>query len=328
MRVCALVDRVPESARDELRVTRLRRQAEQCGGDLRVEHRRRHGPARLQQHLEVLPRGVQDLELAAVGKHCEQRPEIEARQRVDEIAVGIARDLHQAQLRAVGALAHEFGVHREARCALQPEYGSVQLPWGRHQRGVAHASGNLRVESRHPRRRVRDVQQFLRIFLDIVLWRRGPQDLPVSGLLLGLTVAAYVAVSAAQLALLGETAATWLFFVIVDPLLLAAWTWLVLRIYGRTERFTQTATAVFGASALLGFLVYLPIQVLLTAMEAGPESGLAQLLALALVVVFALVTGRILKLATETNMITGVAIALTYFLLVNLLVGLLRGPVT
>ena len=88
------------------------------------------------------------------------------------------------------------------------------------------------------------------------------------------------------------------------------------------------ATAVFGASALLGFLVYLPIQVLLTAMEAGPESGLAQLLALALVVVFALVTGRILKLATETNMVTGVAIALTYFLLVNLLVGLLRGPVT
>ena len=43
-------------------------------------------------------------------------------------------------------------------------------------------------------------------------------------------------------------------------------------------------------------------------------------------VAFALVTGRILKLATETNMVTGIAIALTYFLLVNLLVGLLRGP--
>lgn len=170
------------------------------------------------------------------------------------------------------------------------------------------------------------MQQFLRIFLDIVLWRRGPQDLPVSGLLLGLTVTAYVAVSAVQLALLGETAATWLFFVIVDPLLLLAWIWLVLRIYGRMERFSQTATAVFGTSALLGFIVYLPVQVLLNAIDAGPESGLAQLLALALVVVFALVTGRILKLATETNMITGVAIALTYFLLVNLLVGLLRGP--
>lgn len=169
------------------------------------------------------------------------------------------------------------------------------------------------------------MQQFLRIFLDIVLWRRGPQDLPVSGLLLGLTVAAYVVVSAAQLALLGETPATWLFFVIVDPVLLAAWTWLVLRIYGRTERFAQTATAVFGTSALLGLAVYLPIQFLLSALGADAESGLAQILALLLVVAFALVTGRILKLATETNMVTGIAIALTYFLLVNLLVGLMRG---
>jgi hypothetical protein len=169
------------------------------------------------------------------------------------------------------------------------------------------------------------VQQFLRIFLDIVLWRRGPQDLPVSGLLLALAVAAYVAASAAQLALLCETPATWLFFVVVDPLLLAAWTWLVLRIYGRTERFPQTATAVFGTSALLGVVVYLPIQFLLSALGADAESGLAQILALLLVVAFALVTGRILKLATETNMITGIAIALTYFLLVNLLVGLLRG---
>jgi ABC-type nitrate/sulfonate/bicarbonate transport system ATPase subunit len=70
-----------------------------------------------------------------------------------------------------------------------------------------------------------------------------------------------------------------------------------------------------GASALLGFLVYLPVQVLLTAMDAGPDSGLAQLLALVLVVVFALVTGRILKLATETNMLTGVAIADTALVL-------------
>ena len=167
------------------------------------------------------------------------------------------------------------------------------------------------------------MQQFLRIFLDIVLWRRGPQDLPVSGLLLALTAAAYVAVSVAQLALLGESPATWLFFVLVDPLLLAAWTWLVLRIYGRTERFPQTATAVFGTSALLGVRrCTCRSRSCSPRVGAGPDSGLAQVLALLLVVAFALVTGRILKLATETNLITGIAIALTYFLLVNLLVGL------
>jgi hypothetical protein len=45
-----------------------------------------------------------------------------------------------------------------------------------------------------------------------------------------------------------------------------------------------------------------------------------------LVVVFALVTGRIIKLATDSNLFTGIAVALTYFLLINYLVGVLRGP--
>jgi len=175
---------------------------------------------------------------------------------------------------------------------------------------------------------VAQVQQFLRICLDIVLWRRGPQDLPASSLLLAIAVAAYIAVSAVQLALLGETAATWFFFVVVDPLLLAAWVWLVLRLYGRKERFLQTAAAVFGTGAVLGIGLYLPLQLIITGLGYEPTSGLAQAFALLLVVVFALVTGRIIKLATESNLFTGIAVSLTYFLLINYLVGVLRGPGT
>ena len=170
------------------------------------------------------------------------------------------------------------------------------------------------------------VQQFLRICLDIVLWRRGPQDLPASGLLLAIAVALYVAVSAVQLALLGESAATWLFFIVVDPLLLGAWLWLVLRLYGRPERFLQAASAVFGTGALLGIGLYLPLQLVITGLGYEPASGLAQLFALLLVATFALVTGRIIKLATDSNLFTGIAVSLTYFLVVNYLVGLLRGP--
>jgi hypothetical protein len=170
------------------------------------------------------------------------------------------------------------------------------------------------------------VQQFFRIFLDIVLWRRGPQDLPVSQLLLALAVAGYVLVSIVQLALMRESAATWLFFVVVDPLLLFAWTWLVLRIFGRTERFQQTATSIFGASATLGIVMYLPLQVLLMAAGQDVTSVPSQVVALLLVVAFALVTGRILKIATDTNLFTGIAVSLTYFMVVNLLVGVLRGP--
>ena len=172
------------------------------------------------------------------------------------------------------------------------------------------------------------VQQFLRICLDIVLWRRGPQDLPASSLLLAIAVATYVAVSAVQLALLGETAATWFFFLVIDPLLLGGWLWLVLRLHGHAERFLQTAAAVFGTGAVLGLALYLPLQLIITGLGYDPTSGLAQFFALVLVVVFALVTGRIIKLATDSNLFTGIAVSLTYFLLINYLVGVLRGPGT
>jgi hypothetical protein len=169
------------------------------------------------------------------------------------------------------------------------------------------------------------VQQFLRIFLDIVLWRRGPQDLPASSLLLGVSAAAYVAVSAVQLALLRESAATWLFFVVVDPLLLGSWVWLVLRLFGHAERFLQAASAMFGAGAVLGLGLYLPLQLVVSGLGQPPASGIAQVFALLIVVTFALVAGRIIKLATESNLFTGIAVALTYFLVIDFLVGALRG---
>jgi hypothetical protein len=169
------------------------------------------------------------------------------------------------------------------------------------------------------------VLQFLKVFLDIVLWRRGPQDLPASPLLLALVTAAYVAVSAVQLLMLHEAGPTWFVFVVVDPVLLICGTWLLLRLFQHPERFLQTATAVLGTGALLGLAVYLPLQWILDAAGATPESTLAGIAALALVVMFALVTGRILQLAMDASLFTGVAISLTYFLLINLLLGLAGG---
>ena len=49
------------------------------------------------------------------------------------------------------------------------------------------------------------------------------------------------------------------------------------------------------------------------------------LIALGMVVIFALVTGRIVKLATDSNLFTGVTLSLTYFLLINLLLHLASG---
>ncbi len=82
----------------------------------------------------------------------------------------------------------------------------------------------------------------------------------------------------------------------------------------------------FGTGAVLGVGLYLPLQLIVTGLGQDPSSSLAQLFALLLVVAFALVTGRIIKLATDSNLFTGIAVALTYFLVINFLVGVLRGP--
>jgi hypothetical protein len=193
------------------------------------------------------------------------------------------------------------------------------------QLGFAHRTGDLRVESPFLRPPRRIVLQFLTVFLDIVLWRRGPQDLPASPLLLGVSAAAYVVVSALQLSLLDEPAGAWFVFVVLDPLLLTAGVWLLLRLFNRRERFLQTSTAVLGTGAVLGVVLFLPTQWLLSSLDLAPESPVAGFVALSLVVVFALVTGRILKLATDSNLFTGVALSLTYFLLINLLLELAAG---
>jgi hypothetical protein len=119
------------------------------------------------------------------------------------------------------------------------------------------------------------VLHFLKAFLDIVLWRRGPQDLPASRLLLWLTAAAYVAVSVMQLTLLEEPAAAWVVFVVLDPVLLTLGVYLLLKLFGKTDRFLQTATAVLGTGVVLGLGMFLPVQWLLIEAGATPESTVA-----------------------------------------------------
>lgn len=162
---------------------------------------------------------------------------------------------------------------------------------------------------------------FLKVFLDIVLWRRGPQDLPASLLLLSLAGLAYAVVSVVQLLWIEGPAAAWLVFVVLDPLLLTGGTWLLLAFFGKRARFLQTATAVLGSGAVLGAALFLPVQWLLGAFDVQPGSTVAGVAALALVVAFAVVVGRILKLATDSSLVTGIALALVYFLLINLLLG-------
>jgi hypothetical protein len=96
------------------------------------------------------------------------------------------------------------------------------------------------------------MQEIVRLFAQILLLRRGPQDLPASRLLLALTLAAYVAVnllvSGALPALKNWPGPAQL---LVDTAFTLLWYVALLQLAGRRERILQTVTAMFGFQILL-----------------------------------------------------------------------------
>ena len=94
------------------------------------------------------------------------------------------------------------------------------------------------------------MREIIRLFAQIALLRRGPQDLPASPLLLTLTLTAYLAVSFLLSAVLPPMEG-WRGPLVVDALFTLAWYAVLLRAVGRPERILQTATAVFGLQAVL-----------------------------------------------------------------------------
>jgi len=97
--------------------------------------------------------------------------------------------------------------------------------------------------------------ELLRLFTQIALLRRGPQDIPASPVLLGLTVLGYFAVNALVSLVLPPIPGAWLPQLGVEMLFMLAWYALLLRVAKRPERFLQTATAMFGYQLVLSPLL-------------------------------------------------------------------------
>lgn len=98
------------------------------------------------------------------------------------------------------------------------------------------------------------MSQLLRLFTQIALLRRGPQDLPASELLLVITVLGYLAVNALLASLLPSDEG-WQGPLLVGTIFTLLWYGVLLRVAGRSERTLQTVTAVFGFEAVLSPLV-------------------------------------------------------------------------
>jgi hypothetical protein len=87
--------------------------------------------------------------------------------------------------------------------------------------------------------------------MQIAWCRRGPQDLPAVGILLPITMGAYVLLSLAVGAILPHLHRGWVMAVLADTVFLAGWYWILLLAVRRRERYVQTASAVFGLQCVL-----------------------------------------------------------------------------
>lgn len=157
------------------------------------------------------------------------------------------------------------------------------------------------------------MSRLLTIWLDICLLRAGPQDLPVSRVLLGLTLAGYLAVST-LLSLPGYPAFTSLQIALVDLVLLLAFAGSVLYLTGNMARINQTLSALAGAGTLLGLIALPLVQSLYRADDAQQVSLSVLMFWLLLMGWNLLVVAHIIRHALSVILPVGIAIAVLYTL--------------
>jgi hypothetical protein len=164
------------------------------------------------------------------------------------------------------------------------------------------------------------MRELIRLFMQIALLRRGPQDVPASTLLLALTVVGYFAVNFLVSSVLPPFPGPWVAHLCVDVVFMFVWYTLLLRLVKRPERFLQTTTAVYGFQAVLSPL--LVASVWLT--RRFPQDSLWQfpitLVSLALLIWIIAANSHIVKAALEWSMPPSVALVILQTLAGNLLV--------
>ena len=153
----------------------------------------------------------------------------------------------------------------------------------------------------------------LRAFAGIALLRLDPGVLPASIVLLALTAFVYAAASAvASGVAIGDGHAAGR--ALVDTASTLAFFWLVLAARGRGHRFRQTMSAIFGAMVLLA-----PLAIALQwifGLAGAPElvKVFATSALLAVVVWSILIIGHALQGAIEVGQVTGIALALIWWI--------------
>ncbi len=153
--------------------------------------------------------------------------------------------------------------------------------------------------------------EIIRAFIDICLFRRGPQDLPASSFLLYLTLGTYAA-SNFLLALGRYTPISAAMVSLTDTVMLAVLTLSLLYMQGRAVRVPQTLAALAGTGTVVAVLALPPVY-WLPAQPGQAHLSIAELLVLGLVVWSLVIMGHIIRHALSTRMFVGLLAAMMFY---------------
>ena len=165
----------------------------------------------------------------------------------------------------------------------------------------------------------------LRAFIDIILHRRGPEDLPASRFLLAVILVIYLSIGFLVI-WVSEHWLRALSILAVDATLYLIFVRLLLLVNGFPNRFLQSATALLGISTVFN-AVALPF---LFWLEVATDNGVLPLLpyaALIALLIWSLdVSAFVLSRAISKPYVAGVAIVIGYFLFSLLVRGVIFPP--
>jgi hypothetical protein len=164
------------------------------------------------------------------------------------------------------------------------------------------------------------MKELIRLFTQIALLRRGPQDVPASPLLLALTVAGYFLVNFAVSVVLPPFPGPWVAHLCVDVVFMLAWYALLMNLVRRPERFLQTTTAVYGFQTVLSPLLVAAVWLTRRFAQDSIWQFPATLMSLALLIWIIAANSHIVKAALEWSMPPSVALVILQTLAGNLLV--------
>jgi len=164
------------------------------------------------------------------------------------------------------------------------------------------------------------MKDLIRLFTQIALLRRGPQDLPASPLLLAATILGYFVVNFVVSSLLPPFPGPWVAHLGLDVAFMFAWYALLMRLVRKPERFLQTTTAVYGFQAVLSPLLVASVWLTRRFAQDSLWQFPVTLMSLGLLVWIITANSHIVKAALEWSMPPSVALVILQTLAGNLLV--------